>query len=84
MSLITRRTVLVGAGAGLLSGCDKLTDNATFRKTLFSANKVNEAIQRAVMNRNALAPTYTPAQMSPIFRANGTTRPAGARWARRS
>lgn len=81
MSLITRRTVLVGAGAGLLSGCDKLTDNTTFRKTLFSANKVNEAIQRAVMNRNALAPTYTPEQMSPIFRANGTTRPAGEAYA---
>ena len=77
--LITRRALVTSAalGAGaLLSGCDKVAANPGFRKILLSSDKLNLGLQRALMNRNALAPEFRPDQMSPIFRVNGTHDPA--------
>jgi DMSO/TMAO reductase YedYZ molybdopterin-dependent catalytic subunit len=84
MTILTRRALVGGLGAGaagLLSGCDKLTGNERFRKTLFSANSIHEGLQRALTNRNALAREFRPDQISPIFRANGTTAPTGPDYA---
>ncbi|MEG3087863.1 molybdopterin-dependent oxidoreductase [Sphingomonas sp. PB4P5] len=78
MSLITRRALIGGAAASaglLLSGCDKLAQNEQFRTILFSGEKMNEGLQRALTNRGALAPEFRPDQMSPIFRTNGTRNP---------
>ena len=78
MTLITRRALVGGAAAGaglLLSGCDKLAQNAQFRKILFSGEKMNQGLQRALTNRGALAPEFTAAHMSPVFRSNGTRNP---------
>ncbi|HEX4695739.1 molybdopterin-dependent oxidoreductase [Sphingomonas sp.] len=84
MTLITRRG-LAGmgvAGAGLLlSGCDKLADQPGFRKILFSGDKINKGLQRALSNRAALAPEFRPDQMSPLFRVNGTHDPGTADYA---
>jgi DMSO/TMAO reductase YedYZ molybdopterin-dependent catalytic subunit len=80
-SLITRRTLVAGAtiGAGaLLTGCDKVIQNPSARKILFMGEDMNRGLQRALTNRNALAPEFTPAQMSPIFRSNGTRDPGTA------
>ena len=78
MSLITRRA-LVGGGAAaaglLLSGCDKVAQNERFRQILFSGEKMNHGLQRALTDRHALAPEFSPAQMSPVFRVNGTRDP---------
>ena len=77
-NVISRRAVLTtGAlGAGLvLSGCDKLADQPTFRKILFSGEKVNLGLQRALSARHALAVEFRPDQMSPVFRVNGTANP---------
>ena len=78
MTLITRRG-LVGAsaaGAGLLlSGCDQLAAQPGFRKILFSGDKINTRLQRALSDRGALAPEFRADQMSPIFRVNGTRNP---------
>ncbi len=78
MTLITRRG-LVGAsaaGAGLLlSGCDKLAAQPGFRKILFSGDKINLGLQRALSDRGALAPEFRADQMSPNFRVNGTHNP---------
>lgn len=76
--IITRRTVLTtGAlGAGLvLSGCDKVAEQPGFRKILFSGEKINQGLQRALSARDALAPEFRPDQMSRIFRTNGTRNP---------
>ncbi|MFA5962770.1 MAG: molybdopterin-dependent oxidoreductase [Sphingomonas sp.] len=76
--IITRRAVLTtGAlGAGLvLSGCDKLAEQPGFRKILFSGEKMNQGLQRALSTRHAMATEYRPDQMSPIFRTNGTANP---------
>ena len=76
--MISRRTILTGAGAGaglLLSGCDRIGDNPQFSSTLLSANDFTYKIQRSLQDRMALAPEFSPAQMSPHFRSNGNTMP---------
>ncbi|MDD1451655.1 molybdopterin-dependent oxidoreductase [Sphingomonas sp. H160509] len=82
-SLITRRSLVMGAtvGAGaLLAGCDKIAANPGARKILFMGEDMNRGLQRALTNRNALAPEFSPAQMSPIFRSNGTSNPGTAEY----
>ena len=77
-TLITRRALVGGAAAGaglMLSGCDQLGHNESFRKILFSADGVHAGLQRALTNRHALSQEFRPDQMSPIFRANGTLNP---------
>jgi len=75
---LTRRALVAGmatGAAGLLSGCDRLTANADFRKVLFSENNIHQWTQRALVNRNALAREFTAADISPLFKANGTRYP---------
>lgn len=80
--ILTRRNLIVTAGAGLVAGCDKLGENATFRQVLSLGEQGNFAIQRSLQHRSALAPEFDRTQISPIFRANGTRRPAGEAYAR--
>jgi len=78
MTLLTRRALVTGGalGAGLLlSGCDKLAQQPGLRRILFSGEKINMGLQRALMNRDALAPEFRPDQMSPVFRTNGNSNP---------
>jgi DMSO/TMAO reductase YedYZ molybdopterin-dependent catalytic subunit len=77
--LLPRRRVLAGLGAGagglLLSGCDGLNENERFRRLLRYAEQLNYSSQRSITGRTELAREYAPEDMSPIFRANGTTMP---------
>ncbi|GAA0726256.1 molybdopterin-dependent oxidoreductase [Sphingomonas japonica] len=78
MTILTRRAALTGlaAGAGgLLAGCDALGSNETFRGVLYTADGMHQRLQRLVSNRDALAREFSPEQMSPVFRANGTRNP---------
>lgn len=84
MTLLTRRTLIGGAAASaglLLSGCDRLAQNERFRQILFSGEKINDHLQRLVVDRAALAPEFRPDQMSPRFRTNGTANPASPEYA---
>ncbi|SFF90903.1 Oxidoreductase molybdopterin binding domain-containing protein [Novosphingobium sp. CF614] len=73
--ILSRRTLIragaAGAGSLLLSGCDKLFENPTFRGTLESAEDLHQAAQRA-LGRDALAREFAASDMSPAFRANGS------------
>lgn len=80
--IITRRNLIVGASAGLITGCDALGENAQFRELLALGEKGNFAIQRALQDRGALAREFSPEQRSPSFRANGTHVPPGEAYAR--
>lgn len=80
--ILTRRNMLVTAGAGLVAGCDKLGQSPSFQKVLSLGEKGNFAIQRSLQQRSALAPEFDRTQISPIFRANGTRVPAGDAYAR--
>jgi DMSO/TMAO reductase YedYZ molybdopterin-dependent catalytic subunit len=79
--ILTRRHALIGGGATLLSGCDALGRNETFRSVLQLGEKGNFLIQRGLTDRMALAREFGPEHLSPIFRANGTKAPEGARYA---
>jgi DMSO/TMAO reductase YedYZ molybdopterin-dependent catalytic subunit len=75
MTLISRRTALVGATGLLVAGCDKITTSPTVRKILTLGEKATLSSQQLVTGRNALAPEFTRAEMSPQFRVNGNRLP---------
>ena len=70
-----RRFVLTGASGMLLGGCDRLNNSSGFRDALRSAEKLTMAGQRLISPRDALAREYGEADISPIFRSNGTRMP---------
>jgi DMSO/TMAO reductase YedYZ molybdopterin-dependent catalytic subunit len=76
-----RRGWLTGAGASLgallLSGCDKIAENPGVVRTLASAEVLNRRVQR-LLGRGALAREFTRADITPNFKANGTTNPPDA------
>jgi DMSO/TMAO reductase YedYZ molybdopterin-dependent catalytic subunit len=80
--MITRRKLIgsLGAGAGglLLSGCDRIAASAPFRGFVEGTETLTRDFTRIVSARDALAPEYSTADLSPVFRANGTSNPAAA------
>ncbi len=76
-----RRFIGTGAAGLLLGGCDRLTNSQGFRGVLRSAEKLTMAGQRLISPREALAREYSEADMSPIFRSNGTRMPGGGDYA---
>lgn len=76
MNAILTRRALVGAGAAtLLAGCDKVQNWAPARRLLLSQDRLQHGLQRALIDRAALAPEFRPDQMSPVFRVNGSSNP---------
>ena len=79
--MISRRNFVVGGASGLLlGGCDKLDQSPAFKGLLRSADSLAKGSQR-LLGRNALAPQYTDADLSPIFRSNGTAMPGTTEYA---
>lgn len=75
MTLITRRNLIVAGAGGLLAGCDSVGRSEAGRDILFKAEAVHRSLQRVITNRNALAREFSPEDMSPRFRSNGTRNP---------
>ncbi len=73
--MISRRSLVAGGTGLLLAGCDKVQNWAPARRILTSGDKITYGLQRALIDRAALAPEYRPDQMSPVFRVNGTANP---------
>lgn len=71
--LLTRG--LQAAGLLVLTGCDGLTTNDTFRGFLGNTEKLTRRVQRALTPKDALAREYTDADLSAVFPANGNTDP---------
>jgi len=75
---VTRRQWLqraLGLGAaGTLAGCEKLSRTEWFPKVLTAGEAVNQALHKTVA-RKAMAQEFTPADLSPSFRSNGTAEP---------
>lgn len=81
-----RRRQLIGrglaGGAGLLvAGCDRVVETPATRRILFAGEAMQMGLQRALVDRDALAPEYRADQRSPIFRANGTRHPGTPEYA---
>jgi len=83
--LILSRRLLIRTGALggglLLSGCDKLYQQPAFRQVLEGGEDLHQASQR-LLGGQALAREYRPADMSPMFRANGSKEGAGEAYKR--
>lgn len=78
---MNRRRWLIGAfataGAAALSACDRAVYAVTDQARRM-AEGVTRRAQRLVVPRDALAPTYTKAEISPDFRPNGSIDPAAS------
>jgi len=78
---LPRRGWLRGAGASLaalaLSGCNRITEDPKVVRVLAGAEGVSRNVQR-LLARGALAREFTRADITPNFKANGSTDPPDA------
>ena len=70
-----RRNLLVGLGASFVAGCSKVGDSQPMQKLFNLAEGWHRGAQRTLAGRNALAREFSPSDISPYFRGNGTTDP---------
>ncbi len=62
----------------LLTGCNQLSKSRSFVRVMQTAERLNMTTQRLFLGPQApLAREYTTADLSPIFKANGSIHPAG-------
>jgi DMSO/TMAO reductase YedYZ molybdopterin-dependent catalytic subunit len=82
---ISRRRLIgsLGAGSGglLLAACDRINASPTVKRLLAVGATATMGAQRFVADRTALAPEFSAAEMSPVFRTNGTNMPTSAGYA---
>lgn len=77
--ILTRRQMLVG-GSGtlaalLLAGCDRLSTAPSVQSILRSAESLTYRSQRLVLGVQPLAREFREADLSPVFRSNGSNDP---------
>jgi DMSO/TMAO reductase YedYZ molybdopterin-dependent catalytic subunit len=77
--ILTRRQMLLRGssvlGGLLLAGCDRLTSAPSFQRVLASAEGLTYRSQRLLQGSGALAREFREADLSPVFRSNGTSFP---------
>jgi DMSO/TMAO reductase YedYZ molybdopterin-dependent catalytic subunit len=69
------------AGALVLAGCNRLSQTDWFPKVLGVGEKASEAAASLVATRRSMAQEFTPADLSPRFRSNGTFNPRNPAYA---
>jgi DMSO/TMAO reductase YedYZ molybdopterin-dependent catalytic subunit len=65
-------------GGLLLQGCDALNSNPAFRRILTESEKLTLNTHRLITDRGAMAREFSVADISPVFKANGSIDPATA------
>jgi DMSO/TMAO reductase YedYZ molybdopterin-dependent catalytic subunit len=70
------RGAVAAAGAAMLTGCDRLSQNDAFVDVLKSAQNLSRAAGRIVAPKSAMAQEFAQADVAPSFRGNGTLDPA--------
>jgi DMSO/TMAO reductase YedYZ molybdopterin-dependent catalytic subunit len=78
-----RRALSVGAsgfGALLLAGCDSVARAPAARDFLRGAEALSFGMQRALLSGQRMAREFSPEQMSPVFRSNGSVNPQNAEY----
>lgn len=80
--LIDRRKTLsigvAGLGGLLVAGCDSVVRAPAARNFLRSAEALSFGMQRALLSGQRMAREFSPEQMSPVFRSNGSVNPQSA------
>ena len=56
-------------------GCDRLAESESFKSVLASADAPTDFALHALTPENALVREFTEADLSPVFKANGSTNP---------
>jgi len=69
------RAAAVSLGGLWLAGCDRLTENPKSLAVLQGAEGLTRRAQRLILDRKALAREFTPADISKVFKPNGSTNP---------
>jgi DMSO/TMAO reductase YedYZ molybdopterin-dependent catalytic subunit len=69
----TRRGLVLGAVA--LAGCDRLQQAPSVREFIRVGELVTRGAQRTALFAQPMAREFKPSQISPVFRANGSTMP---------
>lgn len=69
------RRLIAGGSAALLAGCDAASRTEWVPKVLGVGEKLNQAAHHLLTSRTALAQEFTEADLSPVFRSNGTRNP---------
>lgn len=78
--MIVRRQLLRALPAGLLlPGCDALTKVDSLKAIVQSGEQASYRWQRLV-GRDGLAREFSAADLSPVFKVNGTQRPTNPEW----
>ncbi len=72
------RGAALAAGSVAVGGCDRLVEASWFRDLIGSSEILTRASQRAILSERTLAQEFTEADLSPVFKANGTTFPEDA------
>lgn len=67
-----RRALLAGLGAMFVGACSKIADSAAGSSLLAAAEDWHRKAHRALSNRTALVREYEKADISPVFRGNGS------------
>ncbi len=73
--ILTRRNTLLGIGGLMLGGCDKISNSPSLIHGIEQVEGLTRVAQRTLISRTALAKEFNYADMSPVFKANGTTMP---------
>jgi len=71
---LARSTALLGGV--LLGGCDRLSHSQWFTRMLGVAESLNRAARNATNSRLSMAQEFSEADLSPMFRSNGTSDPS--------
>jgi len=73
--------LVASLGAFGVAGCDRLSRSDWFPQLLGSAETLNAGAAKLVAGRRAMAQEFTPADLSPMFRSNGTAIPDNPQYA---
>jgi DMSO/TMAO reductase YedYZ molybdopterin-dependent catalytic subunit len=73
-------SLVAGAGTLALAGCDRAAHDARIDGVLRSAEKLTMGSQRLILDHQPLAKEYGERDLSPRFRANGSTHPGSAEY----
>ena len=65
----------LASGAVLLGGCDRLAESESFKSLLAKADAPTDFTLHALTPENTLVREFTEADLSPVFKANGSTNP---------
>ena len=73
--MIGRRGIVGGLLGGLVAGCGKVAQSGPGASLLAAVEDWNRTVQRALTKRTALAREFPVADISPVFRGNGSINP---------